>query len=153
MARKARISIEEIWCNTTGIDISVSSKENKFYLGDPCYALKEELYDGVWGEQGYHKGEVKDRDGNTIMAVDSTAHGDGFYPGGFAVDAGCLSVIPWEYCNPNNDALCWGRVISVKPGTKVHLTTYGKKSDRRGKFVWRYTSPDRKRHQITTSTY
>lgn len=148
----ARISKVEIWCNTTGIDISVSSKENKFYLGDPGYALRMDLYD-LWGEQGYHNGEVKDNDGNTIMAVDSTAYGDGFYPGGFAVDAGCLSVVPWEYCDQKNEDIRWGRVISVKPGTKVRLTTYGKKSDRRGKFVWRYTSPDGKRHQITTSTY
>ena len=153
MARKARISIEEIWCNTTGIDISVSSKENKFYIGDPCYALKEELYDGVWGEQGYPNGEIKDKDGNTIMAVDSTAHGDGFYPGGFAVDAGCLSVVPWEYCNPENPSISWGQVIRVKPGTKMCLTTYGKASGWRGRFVWKYTDPEGNTCKVHTSTY
>ena len=149
----ANIKTEEIWCNTEGIKVEVASKKNKFYIGDPCYALKEELYDGVWGEQGYPNGEIKDKNGNTVMAVDSTAYGDGLYPGGFAVDAGCLGVVPWEYCNPKNPSIRWGQVIRVKPGTKMRLTTYGKESGWRGRFVWTYTDPEGHTCKVHTSTY
>lgn len=144
---------EEIWCNTKGIDFSVSSTENKFYIGDPCYALKDELYEGVWGAKDYRSGNIKDRKGNTVLLVDNTAYGDGLYPGGFAVDAGALAVVPWEYCNPDSTDLRWGRVISVKPGTKMRLVTYGKYTNSPGKFVWKYTDPEGKRRQITTTTF
>ena len=60
------------------------------------------------------------------MVVDSTAYGDGFYQGtemGYGVDAGCLAVIPLEFCNPekNTDD---GLVMADYVG-KVSLITDG----------------------------
>lgn len=149
----ANIKLDDIWCNTKGIKAAVASKVNKFYIGDPCYAMKDEIYDGVWGEQGYPDGVVQDKDGNVVLVVDRTAHGDGFYPGGFAVDAGCLGIVPWEYCNPKNPSIRWGQVIEVKPGTKMYMASYGKASGWRGRFVWTYTHPNGHTRKIHTPTY
>lgn len=94
--------------NTTGIREQIYCP-NGFYFGDPCYALDEKLYE-AWIEWGRERERTEGRwcndgkfcyDGKEIMVVDSTAYGDGCYPGrkqSYGVDAGCLAVIPLEYC-------------------------------------------------------
>lgn len=155
---------EEIWCNTDGIDTVVTSKKNKFYIGDPCYALKDEYYDGLWADEGYPNGKLVSKDtGATVMVVDSTAHGDGWYPGftetgcigGFGVDAGCLSLIPWEFCNPRSKSIDLGHIITVQPGTAVRMKTYSADAGRgwRGRFVWTFTGTDGMQHRVSISTY
>lgn len=95
--------------NTKGIKETIKCP-NGFYFGDPCYALKDELYDKWldWGRKNEKKTGHYDNDGKfvfkkqDIMIVDSTAYGDGCYGGiktSYGVDAGCLAVIPLEFCD------------------------------------------------------
>lgn len=99
--------------NTKGIKETIKCP-NGFYFGDPCYALKDELYDKWldWGRENEKKTGRYDNDGKfvsekqDIMIVDSTAYGDGCYGGikmCYGVDAGCLSVIPLEFCDESKN--------------------------------------------------
>lgn len=99
--------------NTSGINETIKCP-NGFYFGDPCYALKEDLYQEWinWGEErekkeGRYCNDGKFVfDGEEIMLVDSTAYGDGCYGGNHAsygVDAGCLAVIPLEFCDESKN--------------------------------------------------
>lgn len=95
--------------NTTGICEKIYCA-NGFYFGDPCYALDEKLYE-AWIEWGRERERTEGRwcndgkfvyEGKEIMCVDSTAYGDGYYEGvhmNYGVDAGCLALIPLEFCN------------------------------------------------------
>ena len=95
--------------NTTGICEKICCP-NGFYFGDPCYALDEKLYE-AWIEWGRERERTEGRwcndgkfvhEGKEIMVVDSTAYGDGCYHGRhmlYGVDAGCLALIPLEFCN------------------------------------------------------
>ena len=101
--------------NTKGITETISCKKG-FYFGDPCYALKEELYDEWlnWGDENEKMNGRWDNNGKfvhngkDIMVVDSTAYGDGCYQGTrlmpYGVDAGCLAVIPLEFCDETKDS-------------------------------------------------
>lgn len=95
--------------NTSGIDETINCKGG-FYFGDPCYALRDDLYN-EWINWGEEREKTEGRwcndgkfvfNGKEIMLVDSTAYGDGCYQGNsmcYGVDAGCLAVIPLEYCD------------------------------------------------------
>ena len=106
--------------NTSGIKEMIVCR-NGFYFGDPCYALDEKLYNEwlAWGDEREKKegrwcndGKFV-HDGMDIMVVDSTAYGDGCYGGihtSYGVDAGCLAVIPLEFCDEGKnfrDGLGW----------------------------------------------
>lgn len=99
--------------NTSGINETINCP-NGFYFGDPCYALREDLYQEWinWGDErekkeGHWCNDGKFvHDGKEIMLVDSTAYGDGCYGGNHAsygVDAGCLAVIPLEFCDESKN--------------------------------------------------
>lgn len=119
--------------NTSGINESINCP-NGFYFGDPCYALKEDLYD-EWLNWGDEREKKEGRwcnngkfvhEGKEIMLVDSTAYGDGCYSGihtNYGVDAGCLAVIPLEFCDESKnfrDGLGW---VCCESGT-VTVKTY-----------------------------
>lgn len=78
----------------------IESKEG-FYIGDVCYALKEEIYEGVWGRQnGYKDGCFADPESGFQFAVAGTEHGDGCYTDNYGaaypVDAGVIGLVPLE---------------------------------------------------------
>lgn len=78
----------------------IESKEG-FYIGDICYALKEEIYEGVWGSQnGYKDGCFTDPESSFEFAVAGTEHGDGCYTDNYGaaypVDAGVIGLVPLE---------------------------------------------------------
>lgn len=92
---------------------TIKSK-TKFYIGDPCYVLKDEIYDNVWGGANYADGVHTDPETGLQFAVVSTVIGDGCYsarflesaPMGarnnyyaFPVDAGAIAIIPVELCD------------------------------------------------------
>lgn len=92
---------------------TIKSK-TKFYIGDPCYVLKEDIYDNVWGGNNYADGVYTDPDTGLQFAVVSTVIGDGYYAGRFftstsmgtrknyyefPVDAGAIAIIPVELCD------------------------------------------------------
>ena len=64
--------------------------KTSFYLGDLCYALKDEIYDDVWGKQyKYADGSFEVPGTGLKFAVVGTAYGDGEYDiAGFTV--GCV---------------------------------------------------------------
>jgi len=88
-----------------------------YFIGDPCYALRDDLYN-KWGiENDYADGNYK------YFAVGSTSYGDGSYEDinsgtKYGVDAGILGVVNMEYANPNaneNDILNQlGKIITVE---------------------------------------
>ncbi len=92
-------------------------KPGTYFIGDPCYALRDDLYE-KWGIENEYA------DGNyNYFAVGSTAYGDGVYDDiysgkGYGVDAGILGVVNMDYANPNaneNDNLNeLGTIITVK---------------------------------------
>ena len=76
----------------------------KYWLGDPCYIIK----DSHW-LQFCNEFSIGENEGNTYITLEdntkilafSTYHGDGYYldqhGNGYAVDAGLIGLIPWSY--------------------------------------------------------
>nr|DAL09603.1 MAG TPA_asm: hypothetical protein [Caudoviricetes sp.] len=80
------------------------SSSKGFYIGDICYAMKDELYHGVWGDRfGFNDGCHEIAEHKLRFAVAGTAYGDGTYGGTngfrFPVDAGNIGVVPLEMCS------------------------------------------------------
>ena len=73
----------------------------RYYIGDLCYALKDTIYHGVFGENGYKSGHYKIVAGEFL--VDRTAYGDGSYTGSndfaYGVDAGIIGIASMSVCN------------------------------------------------------
>jgi len=95
----------------------VVSKAGKFYVGDICYAMQEELYRDVWGgKYGYKDGQFDI--GDTSFAVASTKYGDGVYLGSdghdYPVDAGDIGILSWELVDENSKDIYLGRVINAE---------------------------------------
>lgn len=79
-----------------------------FYVGDICYVLSDEVYNGIWGNKGHYKDGTFDvpcetgRSDSTgrRFTVGSTAYGDGLYLDDegreFPVDAGNIGLVPLE---------------------------------------------------------
>lgn len=95
--------------------IRATIKSNKgFYIGDICYVLNDDIYDGIWGKIGqYQDGEYATGGGNKF-AVASTAYGDGCYADDYGnvygVDAGVLGLVPLELVAKRN-GIQWGAVF------------------------------------------
>lgn len=70
-----------------------------FYVGDICYAMREDLYDNVWGKQCHYEDGIFEAEGYRF-AVAGTAYGDGTYYDSngreYGVDAGVIGVVPLE---------------------------------------------------------
>ena len=75
----------------------------RYYIGDLCYAMKNSIYDDVFGDTPYSPGYYTTQDG--CFLVDRTAYGDGAYTGtnGFeyGVDAGIIGIASMGVCNPD----------------------------------------------------
>lgn len=90
--------------------VSATLPPGKYYIGDLCYVMKQEIYDGVWGEcHGYDSGafEHVGDDGTTYhFAVDRTRFGDGSYGGTdqrqYCVDAGVIGIVSIALCDEDN---------------------------------------------------
>lgn len=73
-----------------------------YFIGDICYALKDELYRKIWGKKhNYDDGTFSI--GADKFSVAATADGDGCYLGSdgreYGVDAGVIGIVPmnlWE---------------------------------------------------------
>lgn len=74
------------------------------YVGDLCYALKDEAYHNVWGKAGYEDGAYTDPETGAQFAMVSTAYGDGYYDG-FPVDAGIIGVMDMSLAKATPDEL------------------------------------------------
>lgn len=70
----------------------------KYYIGDLCYALSDELYQNVFGGNDFESGVYVYRSGGkkSIFVVNETLYGDGDYVGSdgkhYSVDSGTLGI-------------------------------------------------------------
>lgn len=94
-----------------------------YYVGDLCYALKDEYYEKVFGGQGYESGLYTASNGSFFM-VDGTAWGDGCYEGNdkreYCVDAGIIGIASLDICRHQED---WdgGHLHKFKNPIKLHF--------------------------------
>lgn len=75
----------------------INAPAGKYYIGDLCYVLSNDVYDKVFGGAGYESGLYTGPD-NQFFLVDGTAYGDGAYRSSdgkeFGVDAGIIGICP-----------------------------------------------------------
>lgn len=86
---------------------------NGFYVGDLCYALKDEYYYDMWGTRGCWKdNKYKDEETGEEFAMVGTYGGDGCFASNipednefgceqFPVDAGNIGVADLSLCKDN----------------------------------------------------
>ncbi len=98
-------------------ELTFTAPAGKYYIGDLCYALYDNIYDNVFGGRGYESGIYTK--GSSFFMVDSTAYGDGDYEGSdgyhYLVDAGIIGICSEDMIDPNNP--------SWKEGGKIHTFT------------------------------
>jgi len=90
-------------------------KCKQLFIGDICYALRDDKYYGVWGkskEEGgmyYSDGVIADKEATYAIAV-GTAYGDGSYFDdygcNYGVDAGVLGVSNMDYLREDDSTYC-----------------------------------------------
>ena len=94
----------------------------KYYLGDICYVMADEIYKGVWGgDHNYEDGWFpiwKDTPGSQRFAVSRTAYGDGEYfdnlGRSYPVDAGVIGIVPELLWKSGVDPTKCGIVLEIK---------------------------------------
>lgn len=107
----------EAECKREGFSVSVFGP-GRYFIGDICYALDDQIYSDVWGKQhGYSEGEYFVAGGRKF-AVAGTAYGDGSYKGSdgktYSVDAGVIGVVPEALWKKKDRFLDGGRIVEVK---------------------------------------
>ena len=77
----------------------------RYYIGDLCYPMKDEVYHTIFGGNGYASGYYTMKNG--CFLVNGTAYGDGSYQGtnkhDYNVDAGIIGIVSLSLCNPEKD--------------------------------------------------
>lgn len=100
---------------------TIKSTGKGFYVGDPCYALADEDYYSIWGdENNFANGLIHLSTGD--MLVHGTAYGDGDYPsaeGHFPVDSGTICIMDASLVKKNIEGL--GKII---PGEEASLVVH-----------------------------
>ena len=95
-------------------------KSNRFYIGDICYVLNEDLYQNIWGDKYGFKDGIIDFGINQVL-VHGTAYGDGCYCDNegnmYGVDAGVIGVVPEELID-------WDK-IEKDYGSKSKICEFG----------------------------
>lgn len=98
-------------------ELTFTAPPGKYYIGDLCYALYDNIYDVVFGGRGFSSGIYTK--GSSFFMVDGTAYGDGDYEGSdgyhYSVDAGIIGICTEDMINPSNP--------SWKTGGKIHTFT------------------------------
>jgi hypothetical protein len=93
----------------------------KYFIGDICYSLREDLYDGFWGDQKEFEDGCFEVEGSKFC-VAGTAHGDGGYMGSdnttYGVDAGVIGIVPealWKK-EDTGSMESGGRIVDANTG-------------------------------------
>ena len=93
----------------------------KYYIGDLCYALKEDIYDKVYGGQGYEDGLYTSSLGFFMMYGTG---GDGCFKGSdgyeYPVDAGHIGIASLACCNPE-EKIYGGKVFTFSQPVECHF--------------------------------
>jgi hypothetical protein len=88
-----------------------------YYIGDLCYALDEDLYGRVFG-QDYDSGHYSQKNNpNHVFMLSDTGIGDGAYRGTdgheYCVDAGILGIASESVLDPEKAPYDGGKVYSI----------------------------------------
>lgn len=92
------------------------TSEKGFYLGDPCYVLKEEDYDKVVESHEPDTNAYSVEIRGYTMALGFTAVSDGVFAG-LPVDSGTIAVVPLELIENLSDDLQMCGYVCTKNGT------------------------------------
>lgn len=91
---------EEQQLNEETVGEKITSPSGKFYVGDPCYVLSDDIYYGIWDDKYNFEDGIIDCGNGLAFLVHGTAYGDGSYQGTngteYGVDSGTLAVIPMD---------------------------------------------------------
>jgi hypothetical protein len=76
-------------------------QKGKYYLGDPCFALNEDMHHDVWGTiYDYQSGKFDLTENNDFIIVHSTHYGDGQYfdtkKRKYNIESGTIGLIPFH---------------------------------------------------------
>lgn len=73
----------------------------KYYVGDCCYVLDDDIYHDVWGKHYNYQNGTFECNGKRV-AVGSTGLGDGTFRGSdgidYCIDSGTLAMVPFSLC-------------------------------------------------------
>jgi hypothetical protein len=93
VAKKASLSD---WTVMLKKNFTTALPAGTYYIGDLCYVLGRDIYDGIFGGTGYESGIYLEKDTGRVFATSRTAFGDGEFEGSdgkkFAVDAAGLGI-------------------------------------------------------------
>lgn len=124
---------------------SVLVKPGKYYLGDPCYTVPNNLWHQLLDAANFFEPKVEAPEesfqgtikGYTVYAF-GTAYGDGAYTGtdGFTypVDAGLIGLVPVEFGEPE--------AVGRKLVTVIEFTNHTRVNYRNGKMNFNYVTID-----------
>ena len=91
---------EEQQLNEETVGEKITSPSGKFYVGDPCYVLSDDIYYGIWDDKYNFEDGIIDCGNGLSFLVHGTAYGDGSYQGTngaeYGVDSGTLAIIPMD---------------------------------------------------------
>ena len=94
--------------------LTYTAPPGRYYIGDLCYALHDDIYDRVFGGECYERGLYSK--GSSFFLVDGTAYGDGQYMGTdgypYAVDAGIIGICSADLIDSKNTSICGGMIHS-----------------------------------------
>ena len=85
----------------TEAEVATATKSaGEYWVGDPCYVVPDDIYQGIWGDKYKFKDGTIDCGNGLSFQVHGTAWGDGEYKGSngfiYGVDAGVLAIVPME---------------------------------------------------------
>lgn len=93
-------SEQEQQLNEETVGEKITAPSGKFWVGDPCYVLSDDVYYGIWDDKYHFEDGKIDVDDKLSFLVHGTAYGDGSYPSSngfdYGVDSGTLAVIPMD---------------------------------------------------------
>lgn len=97
---KSNLEESEQQLNEETVGEKITSPSGKFYVGDPCYVLSDDIYYGIWDDKyNFEDGIINCKDNLSFLAH-GTAYGDGLYTGtngfDYGVDSGTLGIVPIE---------------------------------------------------------
>jgi hypothetical protein len=97
-----KIARDMIW-TSLGDATAHTFPAGKYYIGDPCYVLDDEIYDAIV----IGSGEGFFTNGTHTIGFFGTAYGDGCYRGTngktYGVDAGIIGIVPAELMKGGSD--------------------------------------------------
>ena len=85
----------------TEAEVTTATKSaGEYWVGDPCYVVPDDIYQGIWGDKYKFEDGTIDCGNGLSFQVHGTAWGDGEYKGSngfiYGVDAGVLAIVPME---------------------------------------------------------